>query len=134
MSLNVNALATRVAAVGVTAGQAVTIINEAVALIGVVEQVYEGLSGDVKFKAVMAAMDQVIAQLGLSDKLTAIKKALGPVVNLVVAILNGASLWSTVFGSIASFAASLAKPATPPPLQASVGTTMSAGGQAASGS
>jgi len=113
MSLNVNVLAAKVVAVGVTTANAVTIVNEAISLIGVVENVYVGLKGEVKFQAVMSAMDAVIAQLGLTDKLAQIKKVLAPLVNLIVAILNGASLWGSVFGSLLSGVESVLKPAVP---------------------
>lgn len=100
MSLDLNSLAKRVVVAGVTLPQALELVSEAVSLIGVVEHVYDGLKGDVKFKAVMAAMDQVVDQMGLSAKLTQIRKALAPLVNLVVAILNGANLWASLFASI----------------------------------
>lgn len=114
MSISPTVLASRVAAVGVTASQALTIVNEAIALIGVVENVCAGLKGEVKFQAVMSAMDQVIAQLGLTDKIDAIKRALGPIVNLVVAILNGAGLWASMFGSLISAAEAAVKPQPQP--------------------
>lgn len=109
MSLNINALASRVAAVGVTASQAVTIVNEVVSLIGLAENLYEGVKGSAKFQAVMAGLEQVVAQLGISDKLAAIKAAVGPMVNLVVSILNAGDLWSKVFGAVASFAQAAAQ-------------------------
>lgn len=102
MSLNLNALAPRLASAGVTAEQALTLAGEIVSLVGVVEQLYTGLKGDVKLKAVLSGLDAVIDQMGLSGKVDQIRAAAKPLINLVVTVLNGASLWSQLFKSIAS--------------------------------
>ena len=107
MSINVLALASRVAAIGVEADQAVTIVGEVVSLIGLAENLYDGVKGDVKFKAVMSGLEAVVDRLGLTDKLAAIQQAVAPIVNLVVTVLNAGSLWETVFGSVATFAKSV---------------------------
>ena len=109
MSLNIAALASRVAAVGVTAAQAVRITNEVVQLIGIVEDLYEGITGSAKFQAVMSGLDAIVEQLGLTDKLHDIRSAVAPLINVVVGVLNSGNLWAKVFGSIANFADEAAK-------------------------
>lgn len=111
--LNTSALATKVIAIGVDAANAATIVSEVVSLIGIVEQVYQGLSGAVKASAVLSALDAVIAQLGLTAKLAQIKAACTPLINLIVAVLNGGSLWQKLFDSIAQAATAAAAALAP---------------------
>lgn len=117
MKLNIAALASTLLAVAGTADKALALTEQAVTMIGVVENLGESLgetlSGDAKFQAVMSSVKAVAGDLGLTAKWDDIKAKIAPVINLVVSILNSGGLWKTVFSDIADFAKSAANALTP---------------------
>lgn len=97
MSINTSAIASQVAKVGVTLTQAETIVSEVIALIGLAQQVYEGLNGSQKFQAVLSGLDAVLDQLSLSEQAAKIKAAVAPIINMLVSIFNALKLWDNLF-------------------------------------
>lgn len=69
------------------------LVNAAIELIDLVEDIYEGLKGSEKFAAVKAALKSTAEGLGILDDFEKIWKILGPLVSLIVTINNLKGLW-----------------------------------------
>lgn len=134
MTINTKALAAGITAAGLTLQQAIVITEGVINLIGLAESALVDVAGNVKFQAVMSGLEQLVAQVGQSDKLAAIERAVGPIINMVVTALTQAAAWEKQFAGLFSFLKSatttpLSTPSTPP-VVASLATSMSAGGSA----
>jgi hypothetical protein len=93
--MNVEAFGKKVASVGISLQEGMTIVGEVISLIVMVEQAAGELKGDQKFAAVMAAVDTLLQQMNLQGQISKIKAVLGPMISLIVQIYNFLKLWPT---------------------------------------
>jgi hypothetical protein len=75
--MNVEAFGKKVASVGISLQEGMTIVGEVISLIVMVEQAAGELKGDQKFAAVMAAVDTLLQQMNLQGQISKIKAVLG---------------------------------------------------------
>lgn len=93
MSINVDKLVQVVTKTTVTLEEAQQIIGLILTLIPLVEGVVEGLQGADKKSAVMAGVDALLADLGLTQKAAQIKAIVSPLINVIITVFNLKKLW-----------------------------------------